>query len=549
MMLELIDGNKLKEMFYASAQMLEKNKQKVNALNVFPVPDGDTGTNMCLTIMSAIKEVKALTNGSISQVADAVSKGSLKGARGNSGVILSQLFRGFANVLKGEQTINTRKYAAALKAGAETSYKAVMKPVEGTMLTVARVTAEEAEKIALVCSDFNVFFKEIIKVSKRVLDKTPEMLPVLKQAGVVDAGGMGLLFIILGASNALREDYELEMDLLEIETEIIEKSEFDFSQEELDEIGEGYCTEFLIKNVYPHVREEDFTKLQDKLSKLGDSLVVVKDEEMFKLHIHTNAPGKILQLGLRFGELSGIKIDNMREQHRHLNNSELYIDSKKPSKLFGVVSVASGKGIISIFKDMGVDRIVEGGQTMNPSIEDLLRAVDEVDAEEVFILPNNSNIILSATQVKQLSRRKIHVIPSKSIPQGISAMVAFNSQYDAKTNTERMLTAIESVQTGLVTYAVRDSNINGMSISNGDVLGILESEIEVAGKDATQVTKDIISKMVSSESSVITLFYGNDISADDADIIADYVRNKYDYLEVELHSGSQPLYYYIISLE
>jgi len=549
MRLELIDGNKLKEMFYASAQMLEKNKQKVNSLNVFPVPDGDTGTNMCLTMMSAIKEVKTLANGNVTQVADAVSRGSLKGARGNSGVILSQLFRGFAKGLKGEQVINTRKYAEALKAGADTSYKAVMKPVEGTMLTVARITAEEAEKIAQGCSDFNVFFKEIIKIAKRVLDKTPDMLAVLKQAGVVDAGGMGLLFIMLGASNALKEDFDQDLDLPLTEDEIIATSELDFSQEGLGEIGEGYCTEFLIKNIFSHIREEDLPKLQEKLEKLGDSLVLVNDDDMIKVHIHTNAPGKILQLALRYGELSGIKIDNMREQHRHLSGSELPEEVKKPKKPYGVVSVASGEGIVSIFKDMGVDQIVEGGQTMNPSIEDIMRAVDAIDADEVFILPNNSNIIMSATQVKQLSRSKINVIPSKSIPQGISAMVAFNPGTDLKTNADKMFSAIGSVKTGLITFAVRDSSINGISIKNGDILGILESEIEAAGADVSQVTKDLIDKMVIAESSVISLYYGQQVKENDADEIAEYIETNYPNLEVELYHGGQPLYYYIISLE
>lgn len=549
MKLELIDGNKLKEMFYASAQMLEKNRQKVNSLNVFPVPDGDTGTNMCLTMMSAIKEVKALTNGNITQVADAVSRGSLKGARGNSGVILSQLFRGFARGLKGEQAINTRKYAEALKVGADTSYKAVMKPVEGTMLTVARVTAEEAEKIAQKCSDFNVFFKEIIRVAKRVLDKTPDMLAVLKQAGVVDAGGMGLLFIMLGSAKALREDFDQDFDLPQVETEISEKPELDFSLEGLDDIGEGYCTEFLIKNIFSHIIEEDLGKLQEKLEKLGDSLVLVRDEDLIKVHIHTNAPGKILQLGLRFGELSGIKIDNMREQHKHLSGVESSVEVKKTKKRYGVISVASGAGIISIFKDMGVDKIVEGGQTMNPSIEDIMGAVDAIDAEEVFILPNNSNIILSATQVKQLSRRKIHVIPSKSIPQGISAMVAFNPESAPNTNADKMLSAIGSVNTGLITYAVRNSSINGISIRNGDILGLLESGIEATGTDVSQVTKDLIDKMVNDDSSVISLFYGQEVSESNTDEIAEYIEAKYPFLEVELYFGGQPLYYYIISLE
>jgi len=333
------------------------------------------------------------------------------------------------------------------------------------------------------------------------------------------------------------------------EDEIIATSELDFSQEGLGEIGEGYCTEFLIKNIFSHIREEDLPKLQEKLEKLGDSLVLVNDDDMIKVHIHTNAPGKILQLALRYGELSGIKIDNMREQHRHLSGSELPEEVKKPKKPYGVVSVASGEGIVSIFKDMGVDQIVEGGQTMNPSIEDIMRAVDAIDADEVFILPNNSNIIMSATQVKQLSRSKINVIPSKSIPQGISAMVAFNPGTDLKTNADKMFSAIGSVKTGLITFAVRDSSINGISIKNGDILGILESEIEAAGADVSQVTKDLIDKMVIAESSVISLYYGQQVKENDADEIAEYIETNYPNLEVELYHGGQPLYYYIISLE
>jgi len=544
---EYIDGTKLKEMFYSSSQLLEKNKQKINSLNVFPVPDGDTGTNMCLTMMSAVKEMMTLQNGSITQVADAVSRGSLKGARGNSGVILSQIFRGFAKGLKGENTITTRNYAEALKSGADMSYKAVMKPVEGTMLTVARVTAEEALKISSTCTDFNLFFKEIIRVAKNVLDKTPEMLSVLKQAGVVDAGGMGFLFIMLGAANALKEDFDSDIPMLEME--IVEKPELDFAQEGLNEIQEGYCTEFFIKNLFPYIKVSDIDILQSKLSRLGDSLVVVNDDDLIKVHIHTNAPGKILQLALRFGELSGVKIDNMREQHKHLSDLEKHQKNSKPGKNFGVVSVASGEGIISVFKDMGVDRIVEGGQTMNPSIEDLLKGVETVDAEEIFILPNNSNIILSANQVIQLSRRKVHVIQSTSIPQGISAMVAFNPQTDLQTNLNKMAAATEIVKTGLVTYAVRDSSYNGISIKNGDILGIFESEIEVAGNDVSQVTKDLISKMVDDDNSIISLFFGQDVAEDEVSELVEFIEAQYPHMDVEVYPGGQPLYYYIISLE
>ncbi|MFO7153733.1 MAG: DAK2 domain-containing protein [Caldicoprobacter oshimai] len=546
---EFIDAAKLKEMILSATQFLDKHKQAVNALNVFPVPDGDTGTNMSLTMLAAAKEVQGARSDSMAEVVNALASGALKGARGNSGVILSQLFRGFARALQGRKEITTSDYAEAMQAGVDTAYKAVMKPVEGTMLTVARVTAEEARKIARNQKDFNEFYKEIIKVAKRVLDKTPEMLPVLKQAGVVDAGGMGLLYIMIGASHALKGTFEPDSIMMATGSYSAAPK---LEVQPQEDIEYGYCTEFLIKNLYPYVEEGDEENLRERLTKLGDSVLVIRDDDVIKVHVHTNMPGKVLQLGLRYGELSSIKIDNMREQHRHMNE----IGSEEPAprddaveKQFGVIAVAMGEGISSIFKDLAVDFVVEGGQTMNPSIDDLLKAIEKVKAKDIFILPNNGNIILSASQAQQISDKKIYVIPSKSIPQGIAAMLAFNPDVDAETNVQRMTAALSSVKTGQVTYAVRDSNFDGMSIQKGDILGLIDGKISVVGKDINEVARGLIDNMMDDDSEIITLYYGEQVSAQDAEAIADFVSSRYPDVEVEVHFGGQPLYYYIISVE
>ncbi|MFO7294823.1 MAG: DAK2 domain-containing protein [Caldicoprobacter sp.] len=546
---EFIDAAKLKEMILSATQFLDKHKQAVNALNVFPVPDGDTGTNMSLTMLAAAKEVQSARSDSMAQVTSALASGALKGARGNSGVILSQLFRGFARALQNLSQITTSDYAEAMQAGVDTAYKAVMKPVEGTMLTVARVAAEEARKIARTQKDFIEFYEQVIKAAKKALDKTPEMLPVLKQAGVVDAGGMGLLYIMIGASHALKGTFELDSTMMASEGC---PTELKFEIQPQENIEYGYCTEFLVKNLYPYVEEGDEENLKERLNKLGDCVVVVRDNDMIKVHVHTNMPGKVLQLGLRYGELSSIKIDNMREQHRHLN--EIGVEGPQPpddvvEKQFGVIAVAMGQGIASIFKDLAVDFVVEGGQTMNPSIDDLLKGIEKVKAKEIFILPNNSNIILSASQAQQMSQKKIYVIPSKSIPQGIAAMLAFNPDLDAETNVQRMTAALGSVKTGQVTYAVRDSSFDGMDIKKGDILGLIDGKISVVGSDISEVAKGLIDNMVDDNSEIVTLYYGEQISEQDAQAIADFVSNRYPDVEVEVHFGGQPLYYYIISVE
>lgn len=555
MKLEYIDGTMLKNMTFSSAQLLEENKQTVDALNVFPVPDGDTGTNMSMTLRSAVNEMDKVDSNSISDVAKAISLGALKGARGNSGVILSQIFRGIANGLDGKDKVNTVEYAEALKAGADTAYKAVMKPIEGTMLTVIRVTAQEAQEIAKEEKDFAIFYKKIIDVARATLEKTPDMLPELKQAGVVDSGGMGLLYIFIGASEVLSGEGKTDYSNLSFKTQKRSiASQISDSYEDKVELKYKYCTEFIIYDIYPYINEYHIEKLRLKLTELGDSLVFVTDDDIIKVHIHTNAPGQVLQLGLEYGELSAIKIDNMSLQHRELEHiteqqTEEKSVKKKFTKKMGIVSVAIGDGIVSIFKDLSADYVVEGGQTMNPSIDDILKAIDEVDAEEIFILPNNSNIILSARQAAEMSNRKIHVIPSKSIPQGLAAMIAYNPDVDVDTNIKNMIEALDTVITGQVTYAIRDSNFDGMTINKDDIIGICDGKILVVDNDISDATKKLIDKMLDDNADIITLYYGADVSEKDAQSIAEYISEKYLDIDVEIYPGKQPLYYYIISVE
>jgi len=542
-----IDGAMLKQMLLSAAQFLEDNKETVNALNVFPVPDGDTGTNMSLTMQSAAKEILALKTDKLGEVAKALSKGSLKGARGNSGVILSQLFRGFAEFLKDYEQVDTVQFAKALMGGSDKAYKAVMKPVEGTMLTVARVTAEKSVKIANETKDFTGFFTRILDVAKDTLDNTPNLLPVLKQAGVVDSGGMGVLYIMMGAANALDEDFDLDISSFDAkDISLPSFSDTDSSQS----IEFGYCTEFFIKNLHPYIKDEDIEKLKQKLERFGDSIVVVGDMDLIKVHFHTNMPGKGLQLGLRFGELSNIKIDNMREQHSHnMEYAELAMADNSPEKDFGILSVAMGEGIANLFKDLNADYIIEGGQTMNPSIEDILNAANKVRAKEIFILPNNSNIVLSAKQAAELSDKPIHVIPTKSIPQGLAALIAYNPELPIDENNNLMLKAIEQVKTGQVTYAVRDSNFDNQQIQEGDFMGLSNGTIMTVGKDIETVTQDLLKHMVDEDDEIITLLYGKDATEETTNQILAFLEDTYPDIEVELLDGGQPLYYYIISVE
>ena len=548
--IQYLDGVQLKNMIISGANNLENNKGSVNALNVFPVPDGDTGTNMSLTMQSAVKEIKAARDNEVHTVADAASNGSLMGARGNSGVILSQIWRGFAKALKNQSTIDSKTLANALLEGSNTAYKAIMKPTEGTILTVIRETAEHAVKISDNFDDIILFLEEIINKANTVLDKTPEMLPVLKNAGVVDAGGKGLIRIFEGMHQALKTGELLELKQAAEDEQEVEAEERPFFKAE--EINFGYCTEFFIKG-----KEISLEKFRDAVSVLGDSLVVVGDENLLKVHIHTNNPGKVLELALTNGELSKIKIDNMREQHRELLvKEEDYKASEaaesnvsEPMERYGAIAVATGEGISNIFKDLGANEIIEGGQTMNPSTEDILRCINKVNAETVFIFPNNSNIILAANQAKTLSEKNVVVVPTKTIPQGISALMSLDYDKSAEENSKKAEKAIASVKSGLVTFAVRNSNYDGINIEEGNIIGIVEGKIKGAGKDTVEVSRKVLEEMIDDDSSLISIYYGNDVTEEEAEKLAEEIGKYYNDCEIELHFGGQPLYYYILSVE
>ena len=546
MSIEILDGQLLKKMIIAGANLLEKNKDYCDELNVFPVPDGDTGTNMSMTVIAAAKEVQKASD-DINEIAKALSSGSLRGARGNSGVILSQLFRGFSKGLKDIGRIDTTIIANAFQKGVETAYKAVMKPKEGTILTVARESASRAIELALETEDIEYFLSETIKHAQETLEKTPDMLPVLKQAGVVDAGGQGLLFILRGALSVLNGtvDDELSKKYLDAESNVT------YKKENIDsaDIIFGYCTEFIVET---NKKVQDLTKIKKFLETIGDSVVSVADDEIIKIHVHTNDPGKALQKGLEYGQLVNIKIDNMRQEHA--DNLKIQginkLAKKEELKEVGFIGVSIGSGMTEIFQGLGVDYIIEGGQTMNPSTEDIINAVEKVNAKKIIVLPNNKNIILAAEQAKFLSEDKeIFVVPSKSIPQGISAMINYDISSSIENNLNAMTEALDFVKTAQVTFAVRDTNIEGKEICKDDILGIGQDEILVVGKELELSSKELIDKLVDEDSELITIYYGNDAKEEDASVLASYIEDKYEECEVEVHYGGQPLYYYIISIE
>lgn len=547
MKIEILDGAMLKKALIGGAKLLEDNKEEVNSLNVFPVPDGDTGTNMSLTVNSAIKQGLKEEDKSVSKIALSTSNGSLMGARGNSGVILSQLFRGFANGLNGQETADIKTLANAFKQAANTAYKAVMKPTEGTILTVARECGDYALSISNEEKDVLEFLSKVIAKGDEVLEKTPEMLDVLKQAGVVDAGGKGLIYILKGAYNALSDKKDINTVLSETVQEPIRKFERELQDSSIEF---GYCTEFIINTDF-----SDLDKLREDLSQDTDSLLAVGGEGIIKVHVHTNNPGEILQQALALGELSDIKIDNMRYQHEEILlkseleeaedlNKEVTIDKK-----YSFISISTGKGIDSIFKDLNVDTIVSGGQTMNPSTEDILNAIEKTHGEYVYILPNNSNIILAAEQSKELSDRNIIVIPTDSIPQGITALLAFDEDEDPESNKENMIEAISGVKTGQVTYSVRDTEYNNTKISKDDIIGISEGDIISSGKDINEVANKLLDTMIDEEITLVTVLYGSDLSKEMAEELEEHLIDTYEDIDIELIYGGQPLYYYIFSLE
>lgn len=552
-----INSKLLARMFLAGAKNLDSKKDWINELNVFPVPDGDTGTNMTMTIMSGTKEVSSLTEPTMVELAKAISSGSLRGARGNSGVILSQLFRGFCKVIKEYDEIDVTILCEACQKAVETAYKAVMKPKEGTILTVAKGAAEKALELSDETEDVVTFVEEVIKQAEYVLDQTPEMLPVLKQAGVVDSGGQGLVQVLKGAYDAL---IGKEIDYT-IEGAPTGAAPAKISAETEAEIKFGYCTEFIIVLNAPMSDNEEHA-YKAFLESIGDSIVVVADDEIVKTHVHTNDPGLALQKALTFGSLSKIKIDNMREEHQEklIKDAEKMAkeqaeqeekeEAAQPPKEVGFISVSVGKGMTEIFKELGVDYLIEGGQTMNPSTEDMLNAIAKVNAKTIYIFPNNKNIVLAANQARDLTEDKeIVVVPTKTIPQGITAMISYVPEKNSAENTEAMLQAIEHVKTGQITYAVRDTRIDDKEIHEGDMMGIGDHGILAVGKDRMEVAKETVAQMVDDESEVISIYYGADTEEAEAEELATVLEEAYPECDVELNAGGQPIYYYVISVE
>lgn len=554
-----IDAELLQKAFLAGAKRIESKKEYINQLNVFPVPDGDTGTNMTLTIMSASKEVAALEHPTMDTLSKAISSGSLRGARGNSGVILSQLFRGFCRQIVGKQELTTEDLADCFDQAVKTAYKAVMKPKEGTILTVASGMAEKAREIYRRVRSIEEFGQQVIDYGNEVLAYTPELLPVLKEAGVVDSGGQGLMEVLQGAFLALTGQ-EVEIPVIAVDT--VSKYEFTVEDDPDAEITFGYCTEFIVMLEQPY-DEESEAELKEYLSSIGDSLVVVSDDELIKVHVHTNHPGLAFEKGLTYGSLTRMKIDNMREEHQEKLakaasqkqtaakvEPEKKAEKKAPAKDYGFIAVTIGEGINEIFQGLGVDYLIEGGQTMNPSTEDMLNAIDKVDAKTIFILPNNKNIILAAQQAQSLVEDKnIIVIPSKTVPQGISAIIAFDPSQTAEDNQMGMTEALSGVKTGQVTYAVRDTSIDGKTIQSGDIMGIGDKGIEAVGTDVFATTLELVDSLVDADSELICLYYGDEVQEDDANAILDAIEKKYKNCDVELHYGGQPIYYYVISVE
>lgn len=560
-----INSKLLARMFLAGAKNLDSKKDWINELNVFPVPDGDTGTNMTMTIMSAAKEVSSLTEPTMAELAKAISSGSLRGARGNSGVILSQLFRGFCKVIKEYDEIDVTILCEACQKAVETAYKAVMKPKEGTILTVAKGAAEKALELSDETEDVVTFVEEVIKQAEYVLDQTPEMLPVLKQAGVVDSGGQGLVQVLKGAYDAL---IGKEIDYT-IEGAPTGAAPAKISAETEAEIKFGYCTEFIIVLNAPMSDNEEHA-YKAFLESIGDSIVVVADDEIVKTHVHTNDPGLALQKALTFGSLSKIKIDNMREEHQEklIKDSQKLAAQQKaeeeayeaaqadektnnmPAKEMGFVSVSIGEGMNEVFRGLGVDYLIEGGQTMNPSTEDMLNAIEHVNAKTVFILPNNKNIIMAANQAVDLVEDKqIIVIPTKTIPQGITVLVNYIPDHSAEENKEQMMAEIENVKTGQVTYAVRDTEIDGKTIKQNDFMGIGDKSILSVGTDLKATTLEMVDAMVDEDSAIVSIYFGSDSDEDSANELAAAIEEKYPDVEVEVNDGGQPIYYYVISVE
>ncbi len=539
-----IDTSRVREMFEGGALNLENNINLVNSLNVFPVPDGDTGTNMTMTMTSSVKEMAAVEENRMDLVCQALAKGALRGARGNSGVILSQIFKGMASVLGDSDEVTTKIFARALKAGSDSAYDAVTYPKEGTILTVIRLVAQYSVKISSKKSNFEDFFKLILTKGAEVLDATPDMLPVLKKAGVVDAGGKGLLLILEGMYNVLtgvKMEKTAETEAVSL-PEMQSEGEFTDSHDP-DEIHFQYCTEFFIINLFKKTTLSDIDKLRDKLNKIGDCVIVVGDLSLVKVHVHTNNPDKALGYALQLGELDKPKIENMVEQNKALKKKK-----KAPLKPTALVSICTGEGIAKIFKELRVDKILEGGQTMNPSVSNIVDLVDSVGAKTVYILPNNGNIVLAAEQAKELTKAKLVVIATKNIPQGIAAAMNFNHDANEEENTEMMRRAIQNVRSGQVTHSVRDTEMDGFELKNGDIIGIYD-KIVAKGSDINEVTKALVEKMLTDDSASISLYYGEGVDKETADKLVEELTEEYPFHDVMAYEGGQQHYYYYVSVE
>ncbi|CAH2713301.1 hypothetical protein BACCIP111895_00436 [Neobacillus rhizosphaerae] len=560
MSITALDGKRFAEMVIQGANHLAANAKMVDALNVFPVPDGDTGTNMNLSMSSGAKEVKNNVQEHIGKVGVALSKGLLMGARGNSGVILSQLFRGFSKAVESKEKISGKDFAQAFEAGVETAYKAVMKPVEGTILTVAKDSAKKGVQAAQNSNDIIVIMEEVLKEAKASLKRTPDLLPVLKEVGVVDSGGQGLVIVYEGFLAVLKgENLPESSDLLPSMSEMVSAEHHKSVQGHIntEDIEFGYCTEFMVRFEQNKVGKQTFNEevFRNDLSKFGDSLLVIADEDVAKVHIHSEQPGEVLTYGQRYGNLINMKIENMRQQHSNIvGETQTASESQRPDSLkevqeYGIVTVSMGAGIADLFKSIGAHAVIEGGQTMNPSTEDIVKAVKQVNAKKVFILPNNKNIIMAAEQAADVSDEEIYVIPSKTVPQGLSALLAFNPIADVLANEAAMKDALNHVKTGQITFAVRDTQIDGLEIEKDDFMGIAEGKIIVKNKDKGKVAEDLLSKLLDEDSEILTIIYGNDVTEEEVKHLTDFVEEKFSDVEIEIHNGQQPLYSFIFSIE
>lgn len=540
-------------MVLSGASHLTNNAKKIDALNVFPVPDGDTGTNMNLSMTSGANEVKKVDNSYISTVAEALSKGLLMGARGNSGVILSQIFRGFASGMKNKKTLTTKELAQSFNSGVTTAYKAVMKPVEGTILTVAKDAAEAAETQAESETDIIAFMEAVLKAAKASLERTPELLPVLKEVGVVDSGGQGLVTIYEGFLAALKgEELPEEIDTIDMD-DMVSAEHHKIAQDFMDtsEIEFGYCTEFMVKFEEEKLKKHTFNEddFRDELSQHGDSLLVVSDDDVVKVHVHAEYPGTVLTIAQKYGSLINMKIDNMREQHTALVGEEQQPKKSEQPSPYGIVTVAMGKGIKSLFQSLGASVVIEGGQTMNPSTKDITDAINEANAEKVIILPNNKNITMAAEQAAEIAECDVEVVPTKTIPQGIGALLAFHPELGIKENKEKMEDASSQVKTGQVTYAVRDTQIDGITIEKGNFMGIADGQIKATHQNRIETVKSLLSELITDEDEILTILQGEEATEDEVKDIESYVENAYEDIEIEIHNGEQPIYSYILSVE